>query len=111
MDGKIEAVVDGGKVGIGIESTIIDLTCDPPMILRPGYITREMLLEVLGDVAVDAAILSKMQIKISAPKAPGMKYKHYAPKGDLTIVEGSPENVISVINSLTDEAQKCGRAA
>lgn len=111
MSGKIEAVVDGGKVGIGIESTIIDLTCNPPMILRPGYITREMLSEVLGDVAVDAAILSENADKNFRPKAPGMKYKHYAPKGDLTIVEGSPENVISAINSLTDEAKKCGRAA
>ena len=53
MDGRIEAIIDGGKVGIGIESTIIDLTCEPPMILRPGYITREMLLEVLDEVDVD----------------------------------------------------------
>lgn len=109
MNGKIQAVVDGGKVGIGIESTIVDLTADPPMILRPGYITREMLEEVLGEVSVDKAILSENADKNFKPKAPGMKYKHYAPKGNLTIVEGALENVISTINALTEHAEACGK--
>ena len=111
MDGKIEAVIDGGKVGIGIESTIIDLTVTPPMILRPGYITREMLSEVVGEVTIDKAILAENKDKNFRPKAPGMKYKHYAPKGDLTIVEGRPEAVIKAINSLTEAAAAQGKAA
>lgn len=111
MNGKIDAIVDGGKVGIGIESTIVDLTSKTPMILRPGYITREMLAGVLGEVTVDKAILSENADKNFKPKAPGMKYKHYAPKGDLTIVEGAPENVIAVINALTAQAAKDGRTS
>ncbi len=108
MDGRIEAIIDGGKVGIGIESTIIDLTCEPPMILRPGYITREMLLEVLDEVDVDQAILTENTDKNFKPKAPGMKYRHYAPKGELTIVEGTPDHVAAVINALTKQAQSQG---
>ncbi|WP_026504701.1 L-threonylcarbamoyladenylate synthase [Butyrivibrio sp. NC3005] len=104
LDGKIEMIIDGGAVGIGLESTIIDLTSSKPMILRPGYITFEMLEEVLGKGNVD---IDKTIIDANSglhPKAPGMKYRHYAPKGDLTIVEGSLENVVKYIN---DNAKKC----
>lgn len=97
MDGKIEMIIDGGEVGIGLESTIIDLTVTPPQILRPGFITREMLSEVLGDVDTDITILSGDSGQ--APKAPGMKYRHYAPKGDLTIVTGPQDKVVEYINS------------
>lgn len=101
LDGKIPVIIDGGKVGIGIESTIVDLTEDVPVILRPGYITGEMLEAVVGPVRVDPAILEENVNKDFAPKAPGMKYKHYAPKGDLTIVEGEPQAVAETINQLT----------
>lgn len=93
---KIDAIIDGGEVGIGLESTIIDLTVSPPQILRPGYITREKLAEVLGQVDTDVTIMSADSGQ--APKAPGMKYRHYAPKGDLTIVQGDPETVAEYIN-------------
>lgn len=105
MDGKIDMILDGGKVGIGIESTIVDLTGKVPMILRPGYITYDMLIGVLGEVCVDKAILSENADKNFRPKAPGMKYKHYAPKGDLTIVEGTPEHVAERINALCTQAK------
>ena len=105
MDGKIDMILDGGKVGIGIESTIVDLTGEIPMILRPGYITRDMLTRVLGDVCVDKAILSENADKNFRPKAPGMKYKHYAPKGDLTIVEDAPDQVVLKINQLCARAE------
>jgi L-threonylcarbamoyladenylate synthase len=91
MNGKIEMLLDGGQVGIGVESTIIDLTEQTPVILRPGYITQEMLEEELGEVCLDPTMFSVAQGQ--APKAPGMKYKHYAPKGELTIVSGTPEQV------------------
>ena len=103
MDGRIDMVVDGGQVGIGIESTIVDLTGEVPVILRPGYITSSMLEKVVGKVAVDAAILSQNQDKNLKPKAPGMKYKHYAPKGDLTIFEGDMEKVVDHINKRAKE--------
>ena len=97
MTGKIEAIIDGGEVGIGLESTIIDLTVSPPQILRPGFVTRQMLEEVLGQVDVDITILDADSGQ--APKAPGMKYRHYAPKGELVIVKGEPEEVVAYINA------------
>ncbi len=96
MQGKIDAIVDGGAVGIGLESTIIDLTVSPPQILRPGYVTQEMLVKVLGEVDTDVTILQADSGQ--APKAPGMKYRHYAPKGELTIVQGSSEAVTAYMN-------------
>lgn len=111
MCGKIEMILDGGKVGIGLESTIVDLTGDVPMILRPGYITKAMLEDVLGEVTVDAAILEENADKNFRPKAPGMKYKHYAPKGDLTIVEGQPDHVVETINRLTRKCRAQGQNA
>lgn len=106
MNGKIEMILDGGSVGIGLESTIIDLTAKEPVILRPGYITKEMLEKVIGCVDTDQTILDG-DCK-EAPKAPGMKYKHYAPKGDLTIIAGDTDAVCKKINQLTKEKQALG---
>lgn len=106
MNGRIDMIIDGGSVGIGLESTIIDLTGVKPMILRPGYITQEMLERVLDEVTVDRTILDGSCKE--KPKAPGMKYRHYAPKGELTIVEGSQECVVAKINELTKEAVASG---
>lgn len=106
MDGRIEMILDGGSIGIGLESTIVDLTEGTPTILRPGYITEEMLTEVLGEVDRDKTILSGNS-KV-APKAPGMKYRHYAPKGDLTIIDGIPSAVRDEINRLAREQHEKG---
>ena len=89
MAGKIDAIVDGGPCGVGVESTIIDLTCTPPRLLRPGGLPLEALEEVLGEVAVDAALLRPLG-EGEKPKAPGMKYRHYAPKAPVTVVLGEP---------------------
>lgn len=102
LSGKIDMIIDGGAVGIGIESTIVDVTVNPPMILRPGYITKKMLEDVVGDVEVDKAILGKMSPD-AKPKAPGMKYKHYAPKADLTMFRGEKDAVVNHINNLVKE--------
>ncbi len=97
LSGRIEAVIDGGQAIIGLESTIIDLTSDIPTILRPGAITKEMLERVIGRVDIDASLIGEGEdIK---PKAPGMKYKHYAPKAELTIVEGNISKVVVYVNS------------
>ena len=86
MDGRIDMIIDGGPVGIGVESTIVDVSVETHTVLRPGAITMEMLEEVLGEVQIDPAILGPVSADLR-PKAPGMKYKHYAPKADLTLVE------------------------
>ncbi|HKM03276.1 MAG TPA: L-threonylcarbamoyladenylate synthase [Lachnospiraceae bacterium] len=104
MNGKIELIIDGGLVGIGLESTIIDLTSPVPTILRPGFVTEKMLCKVLGEIESERTMKDKETKQ--APKAPGMKYKHYAPKGELTIVEGNAEEVITKINELTKIAKK-----
>ena len=107
MDGKIDMILDGGDVGIGLESTIVDLTEKEPMILRPGYVTQEMLEEVLGSVSTDRTILdASSDVR---PRAPGMKYRHYAPQGDLAIVEGEPDKVVRRINELCAEAAGQGK--
>lgn len=109
LDGRIAMIIDGGEVGIGIESTIIDLTEDIPMVLRPGYITREMLADVLGEeIIIDPGIIAADDTR--KPKAPGMKYKHYAPKADMVIVEGDTDNVVARINALVQEKKDEGIA-
>ena len=87
MNGKIDAILDGGPCGVGVESTIIDLTCRPPRLLRPGGLPLEALREVLGTVDVDKAV-ERGLAPGEKPKAPGMKYRHYAPKAPVTVVMG-----------------------
>lgn len=106
LDGKIEMIIDGGNVDIGVESTILDMTVEPPMILRPGAITREMLEEVIGEVDVDQALLTEDTGE--APKAPGMKYRHYAPKAQLMIVEGETEEAVKAIRQIAYEQTRLG---
>ena len=101
-------IIDSGKVDIGLESTIVDLTGEIPTILRPGYITKKMLEEAVGAVTIDKAILADHEDPNLRPKAPGMKYRHYAPKADLVLVDGEAENVVKKINELVAEKQKNG---
>ncbi len=107
MNGKIEMIIDGGAVGIGVESTIVDVTGEIPMLLRPGAVTMEMLQETVGQVEIDPAIQGPLQPDIR-PKAPGMKYRHYAPKAALILVEGEESAVVSAINRLVEESLKAG---
>ena len=107
MDGIIPMILDGGAVGIGIESTIVDLTEGVPTILRPGFITKEMLEEVVGEVQIDKGLSVDAKV---APKAPGMKYRHYAPKAELIIVEGAKEAVVDKINAMAKENESKGIA-
>ena len=96
MDGKIDAVVDGGPCAVGVESTIVDLTETPPRLLRPGGITLEQLEAVLGEVAVDPAVTRLMGAG-ERPRAPGMKYRHYAPRAPVTVVAGDPQKSAAYI--------------
>ncbi len=107
LKGKIELIIDGGPVGIGLESTIVDLTEDIPCLLRPGYIDPEKIKQVTGRLNIDPTVLGAAS-KDLRPKAPGMKYRHYAPKGDMVIVSGDRDKVISYINSKCEEAGRQG---
>jgi L-threonylcarbamoyladenylate synthase len=98
MDGKIDAVFDGGPCRVGVESTIIDLTVTPPRLLRPGGLPLEDLRSVLGEVAVDKAVTSRLAPG-EHPKAPGMKYRHYAPKAPVTVVTGDPSKSAEYIRA------------
>lgn len=106
LEGRIAMILDGGCVGIGLESTIVDFTEEIPTILRPGAINRDMLGAILGQVRLDPGLdAENEQIR---PKAPGMRYKHYAPKAPLTIVEGDTEAVIAKINGLAEGKMQAG---
>ena len=120
MDGRIDMIIDGGMVGMGLESTIIDVTSktpiidvtvNPPMILRPGFITYEMVKEIVPDATEDRTIFTK-PTKEFKPKAPGMKYRHYAPSADYTIYKGDEvkvaEKIIELANEKADEGKITG---
>lgn len=108
MDGRIPMILDGGAVGIGIESTIVDVTEEIPMVLRPGCITPEKIREVIGEVQTDPGLAAEESgIR---PKAPGMKYKHYAPNAELILVSGTQAKVQKKINDLANEAEESGKA-
>lgn len=97
MDGRIEAIIDGGSSSVGVESTVITLVTQRPRILRPGIITREEIEAVIGDIEVDSAVLERLDDEEKA-SSPGMKYKHYAPKARVILVRGADDKYVSFIN-------------
>ncbi len=103
MNGRIAMIIDGGSAQIGLESTIVDLVNDKPIILRPGYITKQKLEEVLVQVEYDPAVIAREKSEIRVAKAPGMKYRHYAPKGELSIFEGPSDKVVASIRELATQ--------
>ena len=104
LSGRIEMILDGGPVGIGLESTIIDFTEAVPTILRPGYISPAMLESILGEVKIDPGLLK--EDSHVRPKAPGMKYRHYAPKAQMVIIEGEPEAVTAYNQIAAEKLQQ-----
>ena len=107
LQGRVDMIIDAGSIDIGLESTIVDLTEQIPVILRPGYITRGMLEEAVGRVELDRALMTGVTGDVK-PKAPGMKYRHYAPRADLTVIEGERADVINEINRLIEEEEGKG---
>lgn len=104
LRGRIAGVLDGGATGVGLESTVIDCTCHPPMILRPGGVTKEEIETIIGRVIIDQALVEKEQ----APKSPGMKYTHYAPEAPLIMIDGSVEFLQSLIDEESKQGKKVG---
>ncbi len=94
LEGRVDMIIDGGKAQIGLESTVLDVSGDTPIILRPGSITQEMIEKIVGPVLLDKALLDEKTV----PRSPGMKYKHYAPKGQLTVVLGEDDQAHLFIN-------------
>lgn len=109
LSGRVDIIIDGGQATLGLESTIIDLTGTKPLILRPGCITKAMLEHVIGPVDYDPVIMQDKPDEKLIPKAPGMKYRHYAPEGCLTIYEGKIDEVITAINLRAKELVQEGK--
>ena len=108
LQGKLHSIIDGGSCQVGLESTVVDMTREVPTVLRPGGITPDMLLSVLDEVAVADSVLRPLQ-KGEKALSPGMLYKHYAPKGTLTLVKGEARKVQQLIRRLYAEAETDGR--
>lgn len=103
LEGLIPLILDGGTTGIGLESTVLDMTVDPPVILRPGGVTKEMLEQVIGQVIQPT---KEQQKNASTPKAPGMKYTHYAPEAPVYLIEKKKEYIETAIQKLKEEGQR-----
>jgi len=107
LDGRISYIIDGGPCKVGVESTVVDMTVDPAIILRPGGITPEMIERVIGRVELDKSILGKKAV--DRPRAPGMKYRHYAPRAEVYVVSGSSEDIAAWLRSAVSEDEKSGK--
>ncbi len=105
INGRLSLILDGGPCHFGVESTIVDCTGKVGTVLRPGAVTREMLEEVIGEVALDPALAGED----TAPKAPGMKYRHYAPKAPLQLLEGAPESMSDAFREETEKLHRKGK--
>lgn len=108
LQGKIEYILGGEKSEVGLESTIIDCSVNPPCVLRPGGITLEMLRRVEPNIYIDPAVMEKPSQDLT-PRAPGMKYRHYAPKAPLTIVQGDLKKTIAKINEIVQNYIEQGK--
>jgi L-threonylcarbamoyladenylate synthase len=102
LNGRIDAIIDGGPTNIGVESTVVDLSVDPPMLLRPGGTPFEALKMVIGDLKLHPFVEAEQELPLQQIRSPGMKHKHYAPKADVVLVEGNVEAVTDKIKKLTE---------
>jgi len=109
LNGKIDAVIDGGKTSVGLESTVLDITGQVPTILRPGGVTYEQLAEVLGQVGMDPALSQPEPNSALKPRSPGMKYTHYSPRAEIWLVVGTEEQVAKKLKSLVGENRAAGK--
>jgi len=100
LDGRIDAVLDGGATVVGVESTVLDVTVDPPQVLRPGGTPFEALKEVLGCVELNPAVAAERPVPVGEVRSPGLKHKHYAPDANVVVVEGELSAIVGKVNEL-----------
>jgi L-threonylcarbamoyladenylate synthase len=98
LNGRIDAILDAGPTGLGLESTVLDISGEVPTILRPGGVTKEQLHEIIGQVEYDAGLLDASVI----PKAPGMKYTHYSPRAEVILLDGEPNQVVGKLEVMVE---------
>jgi len=108
LEGRIEVVLDGGEIVHGVESTVLDLTTDPPTVLRPGPVTVEELRKAIGEVEIHPVAKAEAPVEVVIARAPGMKYRHYAPKAEVVVVEGELESVMVKVQELVEAKRKTG---
>jgi L-threonylcarbamoyladenylate synthase len=109
LNGRIDAIIDGGATNIGVESTVVDLSVDPPMLLRPGGIPFEALKKVLGDMKLHAFVQAEQELTLQEIRSPGMKHKHYAPKAEVILIEGNVPAVINKVKELSESFMHKGQ--
>lgn len=100
LDGRIDAVLDAGPTVVGVESTVLDVTIDPPQVLRPGGTPVEILKEVIGGVDVDPEVMAEKPVSVGKVRSPGTRHKHYAPDANVVVVEGESSAVVIKVNEL-----------
>jgi L-threonylcarbamoyladenylate synthase len=108
LNGRIDAILDGGKTNIGVESTVVDLSVDPPLLLRPGGTPFEALKRVLSDVKLHPFVQAEAELPLQQIRSPGMKHKHYAPKAEVILVEGSVPAVVAKVKKLAESYRLSG---
>ena len=108
LNGRIDAILDGGPTRIGLESTVLDMTVDPPMLLRPGGATLEDLKNVLGDVKIHPFVEAEKELAVAEARSPGMRHKHYAPKAEVLLVEGKVPAVTAKVTELANSYKRQG---
>jgi len=108
LEGRIDAVLDAGSTRIGVESTVLDMTVDPPQVLRPGGTPYEMLKEILGRVELHPVAVADRELPVEKVRSPGMKHKHYAPNADVIVVEGKVSAVVEKVKELVEFYRRKG---
>jgi len=111
LSGRIDVLIDGGDVGYGVESTVLDLTSDPPTILRPGPVTFEELRGAVGEVEVHPIAKADVPVEVTIARSPGTKYRHYAPAAEVVVVEGELSRVVPKVQELVDARRRKGERA
>jgi L-threonylcarbamoyladenylate synthase len=109
LGGRIDVVLDGGPTVVGVESTVLDLTVDPPQVLRPGGTTFQVLREVLGRVELNPAVTAEKALRIEKVRSPGLRHKHYAPDAEVVVVEGEVDAVVAKVDELAKLYREDGR--
>jgi len=109
LNGRIDAIIDGGAANIGVESTVVDLSSDPPVLLRPGGTPFEVLKKLVADLQLHPFVQAEEDVPLEKIRSPGMKHKHYAPKAQVILVEGSVQAVVSKVKQLAESYTLQGR--